>query len=210
MLDYSEQNNWENDFGHCQSPITLSTHDSQHFADYLPIHANAFYQLNTEIDDYTTIRLTGMGHATIFNRDFNFKQVHFHAPAEHIIDGKVNPIEIHLVHENEIGQTVVVAVFPTLGNANSELQDIINNFEEGSRHSVSLKLTNWISSLSTGFHYQGSLTTPPLTEGVEWLVINNSKLTVSPKQVDWFIAQFGKNNRDCQPLNERNVQYYNK
>ncbi|MCK8611556.1 carbonic anhydrase family protein [Apilactobacillus nanyangensis] len=210
MLDYNEQNNWENDFGHCQSPIMLSTHDSQYFADYLPIHANEFYQLNTEIDDHTTIRLTGMGHATIFNRDFKFKQVHFHAPAEHIVDSKVNPIEIHLVHENEIGQTVVVAVFPTLGNANSELQDIINNFEEGNRHSVSLKLTNWISSLATGFHYQGSLTTPPLTEGIEWLVIDNSKLTVSPKQVDWFIDQFGKNNRDCQPLNDRNVQYYNK
>lgn len=210
MLDYSEQANWENGFGQIQSPINLSTHDNQHLADYLPIHADEFYQLNTEIDDHTTIRLLGMGSASIFERPYHFQQVHFHAPAEHVIDGQVNPIEIHLVHENDVGQTVVVALFPQLGNANPDIQNIINNFEGNHDHSVSLKIHHQINDFQTGFHYLGSLTTPPLTEGVEWIVINNSTLTVSQSQVDWFIQKFGKNNRACQPINQRNIQYYNK
>lgn len=209
MLDYNNQDSWYDDKHLNQSPVDLVAND-EHVQDFLPIYADKFYQLTQEINDETTIRLTGFGNATIFNREFEFQQIHFHAPAEHTINGKQLPFEIHLVHQNKIGQTVVVAILPKLGNSNPTLQAIINNFNADEPQSVSIKLENWIARLSSGFHYQGSLTTPPLTEGVEWVVIDDSSLTVSQNQIDWFIHQFGKNNRDTQALNGRQIEHYSK
>ncbi|UQS85662.1 carbonic anhydrase family protein [Apilactobacillus apisilvae] len=208
MLNYNDQKNWPNNFGNLQSPINLSTNDNQAFNDFLPINVDDFYQLNNEIDDQTTIRLTGMGNATIFNREFAFQQVHFHTPAEHLVDNQQAPFEIHLVHKDNIGQTVVVALLLKIGNANSAIQEIINNFKVGAENNVSIKLSEWVPNLAKGFHYAGSLTTPPLTENVEWVVITNPEITVSQNQVNWFMQQFGGNNRECQPLNERNIEYY--
>ncbi|TPR14461.1 carbonic anhydrase family protein [Apilactobacillus timberlakei] len=208
MLNYNDQENWPNNFGKMQSPINLSIDDQNKYEEFLPISVDEFYQLNNEIDDGTTIRLTGMGNATVFNREFSFQQIHFHTPAEHTVNGKVAPFEIHLVHKNNIGQTVVIALLVQIGNADASLQEIINSFVPNKENDVSINLTEWIPNLANGFHYAGSLTTPPLTENVEWVVITNSQMTVSQNQVDWFAKKFGHNNRKCQAINNRNVEYY--
>ncbi|WP_105956406.1 carbonic anhydrase family protein [Apilactobacillus quenuiae] len=208
MLNYNDQENWPNNFGKMQSPINLSIDNQNKYKEFLPISVDEFYQLNNEIDDGTTIRLNGMGNATVFNREFSFQQIHFHTPAEHTINGKVAPFEIHLVHKNNIGQTVVVALLVQIGNANASIQEIINNFVPNEEIDVSINLTEWIPNLANGFHYSGSLTTPPLTENVEWVIITNSQITVSQNQVDWFAKQFGNNNRKCQSINNRNIEYY--
>ncbi|MFT8744489.1 MAG: carbonic anhydrase family protein, partial [Lentilactobacillus hilgardii] len=58
------------------------------------------------------------------------------------------------------------------------------------------------------FHYLGSLTTPPLTEGVEWLVITNPNVSISADQLAWFKAHFQPNNRETQDLNGRLIGSY--
>ncbi|WP_252898240.1 carbonic anhydrase family protein [Apilactobacillus ozensis] len=162
MLNYDNQNGWPNQLGNYQSPIDLNTEVSTKYDDNLAISSDMYYQLTQEINDSTTIRLLGHGNATIFNRKFTFQQLHFHLPSEHTIDGKTNPLEIHLVHTNAIGQTVVVAIMVNKGNSNADLQAIINHFNNKEDQSVNISTNQWIPSLAKGFHYLGSLTTPPL------------------------------------------------
>ncbi|MCK8624382.1 carbonic anhydrase family protein [Apilactobacillus xinyiensis] len=208
MFNYDNQNGWPNKLGHYQSPIDLSSTDSINYDDNLAISSDMYYQLTEEINDGNTIRLLGHGNATIFNRKFTFQQLHFHLPSEHTIDGKTHPLEIHLVHTNEIGQTVVVAIMVNKGNSNPDIQSIINHFNNNVEQPVNISTNQWIPSLAKGFHYLGSLTTPPLTEGVEWLVITNAAITVSESQLQWFHNNFKHNNRKTQPLFERKVELY--
>ncbi len=209
MLDYSNQAMWSNNFGQSQSPIHLDSKKAVvHNRQNLPVSFHGAYNLDVEYNDHTTIRLTGDGFANIFNRPFNFKQVHFHAPAEHTIDDKKFPFEIHMVHQNSIGQSVVVSLLPNLGDPNNDLQEIIDNFDENKNKPVNINIPSWLPKRANGFHYLGSLTTPPLSEGIEWVIITNPSLTVSQEQVNWFKQQFGTNNRDLQPDNGRLVELY--
>nr|WP_252893052.1 carbonic anhydrase family protein [Lentilactobacillus otakiensis] len=71
-----------------------------------------------------------------------------------------------------------------------------------------MNIKDWAPWYPVGFHYLGSLTTPPLTEGVEWLLVSNPDFTVSDDQVEWFRKHFGKDDRKLQPLNGRSIEFY--
>lgn len=210
MLNYSNQQAWTNGWGKQQSPLALNTTNAVAVSKPLAFQADANYQLKTEIDDETTIRVAGTGEATIFNRPFSFVQVHFHAPAEHVVDGTTSPFEIHLVHQNAIGQLVVVALLVSIGNADPTLQAIFDRYRQKQTTSVEIPLpvSEWLTQAPTGFHYLGSITTPPLTEGVEWLVITNPIVIISADQLAWFTHHFKANNRDVQPPLNRPIGYY--
>lgn len=208
MLNYNRQKNWTNNFGNQQSPIMINTHDLKPKKGNLAFKPKSHYVLIREVDELTTIKLTGRGKANIFGRPFDFKQVHFHSQSEHVIDGKPAAMEIHLVHENKIGQLAVVALMVNEGPANPEFQQIIDRFESGMIDWVDFDITNWVSFDPKGFHYLGSLTTPPLQEGVEWIVIDNTMLTVDGDQLNWFRSKFHKDYRALQPLHGRTIEWY--
>ncbi|WP_054655524.1 carbonic anhydrase family protein [Lentilactobacillus kisonensis] len=208
MLDYTHQEQWQNGFGTQQSPIEIKTLAAVKMTGALQFKTTSRYQLQKEIDDQTTIRLPGNGQAEIFGRPFAFQQVHFHAPSEHVIDGKHDPLEVHLVHQNAIGQLAVVALMVQVGAADPVFQQIITSFHAGTTASTNSQIDQWLPDRPVGFHYLGSLTTPPLTEGVEWLVVTNPKVTISETQLDWFKQQFRFDNRQVQALNGRKVERY--
>lgn len=208
MLNYNNQPNWPNNFGQQQSPINLISDNANFHQMNIPFEITKPYNFMTEKDDQTTIKLLGNGSAIIFNRPFQFVQTHFHFPSEHLINGTTFPFEIHLVHQNEIGQTVVVALMVSLGDSNSNIQSVIDNFATKSSKSIQINQLDWFPNNPTGYHYLGSLTTPPLTEGIEWIVIANPKLTISMDQLKWFETHFQPNNRNIQLLNQRQVYLY--
>ncbi|GAD16409.1 carbonic anhydrase family protein [Lentilactobacillus otakiensis] len=209
MLDYNQQDKWPNGFGELQSPIKIDTSKLSAKRGQLNYHVLEDYRLKQEIDDGTTIRLTGSGSAEIFGRNFEFQQAHFHSPSEHVINGRRCPLEIHMVHKNVIGQLCVVALLVEHGETpNAPFQKIIDNYEKGETEPVDLNIKDWAPWYPVGFHYLGSLTTPPLTEGVEWLLVSNPDFTVSDDQVEWFRKHFGKDDRKLQPLNGRSIEFY--
>ncbi|MCH5461202.1 carbonic anhydrase family protein [Lactobacillus sp. LC28-10] len=210
MFNYQHQTAWQPITGRQQSPIDLLTDQATKVHALLPIKTIAPYHLDLDTDDRTTIKVSGTGRITLFQREFSFTQLHFHRPSEHLINGKKSPFEIHFVHQNDIGQLAVIALLVPVGNQNLPLQYLIEHFQQGQQTPIDFHLNDWLPSVPEGFHYLGSLTTPPLTEGVEWAVITNHRITISQQQLDWFKQVFPANNRQVQALNKRSLFYYQK
>ena len=140
---------------------------------------------------------------------FQLLQFHMHAPSENHIEGKSFAMEVHFVHRNNKGELAVVAVMFAEGNKNLELEKIWNyfpNLKEGklftSQQWISPK--NLLPKEKEYYLFNGSLTTPPCSEGVMWMVMKNS-LEISADQLQKFTEMIGENNRPLQPTNDRSI-----
>ena len=182
------------------------------------------HELNYE-DSTTLTSITNNGHTIQYNfdddlnkfvyedKEYKMKQFHFHSPSEHTLNGVRYPLEIHLVHHNEESNSYVVFAFlvrqgepdPTftflekfLPIEPGETKDISATYNLG----TTVKDVFGLDSVEA-FTYDGSLTTPPCTEHVHWIVIQNAS-TASASQIEMLKVLMPKNNyRDVQPVNER-------
>ena len=205
---------WGADFHVCgdgmyQSPINITTvqHTHQkplqlHFSqeDSLRVINNGH---TIEVEDKKGDTLTVDGEA------FTLQQFHFHSPSENQIDGKAFPFEGHFVHTNAQGEAVVVAVMYRLGAPNPELDKIWQQMPTEVAHENALtahiQLRKLLPQNLSYYRYSGSLTTPPCTEGVRWMVLKHPQ-TVSEQQIQRFSAvMHHHNNRPPQPLHGRVV-----
>ena len=139
---------------------------------------------------------------------FELLQFHFHAPAEHTIAGKHAAMEAHFVHRNSAGKLAVVGVMMRSGAHNQPLASVFANMPTGiapktqfadARIDASAVVP---SERRAYFHYKGSLTTPPCSEGVQWFVLADA-IEVSPVQIRTFERILGSNSRPLQRLNDR-------
>jgi carbonic anhydrase len=129
--------------------------------------------------------------------EYKLIQFHFHAPSEHTINGKVADMELHLVHQNALGDLAVVGVLMNKGSdPNPAFDQIMGNASnsEGTHHVEGAKINarNLLPANAAYYTYSGSLTTPPCTEGVRWSVLRDP-VTVSTYAVNQFhglISQF--------------------
>ncbi len=140
---------------------------------------------------------------------YDLKQFHFHTPSEHTIDGKHAPMEVHFVHQSEDKSLAVVGVLVKEGrhNANADLliKYLPNAVGEKKTHdSVQIDISLQVPKDVWAYHYIGSLTTPPCTENVQWLVLQKS-VEMDKKQLEAFSSRLKQNNRPTQPLNERKL-----
>ncbi|MCY3971945.1 MAG: carbonic anhydrase family protein [Acidobacteria bacterium] len=137
---------------------------------------------------------------------FELEQFHFHHGAEHTIEGVRLPLEMHFVHRSEGGSLVVVGVLFREGPANLALVPVWSGLPgiAGPPRPVAdaVDLPALLPEHRTSWRYSGSLTTPPCTEGVAWIVLTEP-LTLSAGQIDAFAAIFPNNYRPVQPLGER-------
>ncbi len=142
-------------------------------------------------------------------RSFELKQFHFHSPSENTFNGKHFPLEGHLVHADKDGNLAVVAVMFSAGSANPFIASLWKMMpaKEGEKKSLAEPLSA-LEMLPAERHYYrftGSLTTPPCSEGVRWLVIQEP-VSASKAQISAFAKAIGfPNNRPVQPLNARQV-----
>ncbi len=170
----------------------------------------------------TTLKLVNNGHtikadyapgSSIVVGDDNYKllQFHFHSLSENAIEGELSPMEAHLVHANAAGELAVVGVMLTEGAANP-LLDRLWAYTPSKANSTmavptaSISVTDLLPGSTAYYGFTGSLTTPPCTEGVRWMVLKEA-MTASPEQIAKFRRLFGdqNTNRPVQPLNGRVV-----
>ena len=136
-----------------------------------------------------------------------FKQAHFHSPSEHTVDGKQFDMEIHLVHADQNGQLTVVGIMIEEGERNPTLDEIWAFMPEQEGDSTEAPISVFEAGVMAPtreyFRYNGSLTTPPCSEGVRWIVLQQH-LTASAEQIKTFKSRVGPiSNRPVQPANAR-------
>ena len=140
---------------------------------------------------------------------FELKQFHFHSPSENHIKGKSFPLEAHFVHLDKDGNIAVVAVMFEEGKKNDDLAKIWAKMPKKEGEKAELKLPDIAQKLIPEkqhyYRFNGSLTTPPCTEGVRWFVIEKP-LSISKEQVEQFQhVMHHPNNRPIQKTNARVV-----
>jgi carbonic anhydrase len=146
---------------------------------------------------------------TVGGRAYQLVQYHFHAPSEHTVNGKHFPMEMHLVHTNAEGQLAVIGVLIIEGAHNAAFDPIWANLPvtkdvEHHLEHVKVDVDALLPKARTTYRYEGSLTTPPCSEGVQWFVMT-TPIALSKAQIGAFTALFHGNNRPVQPLNGRPV-----
>jgi len=148
----------------------------------------------------------GAGTLKFQGREYQLLQFHFHTPSEHKIDGKAREMEAHFVHKSEQGQLAVIGVMINAGKENAALKKVWDNMpHDVTEVGVEGASINAADILPAGKHYQhyiGSLTTPPCSEGVRWIVLNDP-IEMSRAQIDAFKAIISHNARPVQPMHER-------
>lgn len=143
------------------------------------------------------------------NQDFIFQQFHFHTPSENLIDGKSYPLEAHFVHRSSQGELAVVGVMFIEGRVNPAIAQILQSLPSqknvNAPLTAPLALTDLLPQNKSYYRFSGSLTTPPCTEGVRWLLLREP-VELSAAQITAFSAALGmKNNRPVHPLNGRMI-----
>ena len=204
-IDYDHQDKWQAAHETQQSPIDIVTHDA---IDAKAAEPQALVFTHTHapmeaIDNGHAVEVeTHATEATIRGRHFALAQFHFHAASEHTIDGKHYPLEGHYVFKAQDGRLAVVGVMYAVGKPNAQAQAVLDSLDHKRNAPHDIDVDALMPARHDYYHYLGSLTTPPLTENVEWYVMP-TPVTMSQKQIDAFLAHYRHNNRNVQPLNGR-------
>lgn len=137
---------------------------------------------------------------------YTLTQFHFHAPSENQINGESFPVEGHFVHANSNGDLLVMAVMFKEGSNNQSADQLLSLLSEQENTPANFDSVNIAAFLPEQTHYyrfSGSLTTPPCSEGVTWIVLKEP-MELSKTEIDKFTHAFKHhNNRPTQPLNGR-------
>ncbi len=151
----------------------------------------------------------GNSHITVGSHRFELLQFHFHTPSEHTKEGFNYPMEMHLVHKDGDGNLAVIGILYKEGKHNDELQKLIDHLPKdvGKEHrhkDVHIDLTKFFPAQKLFYKYSGSLTTPPCSEGVYWMVFKQP-IEASAEQIDAMHALLHNNNRPVQGVHSRHV-----
>ncbi len=197
--------------GHAQSPIDLS---GAAVTQLKPIDFNYQSVPLAIFNNGHTIQVNyAPGSCVCYNeKHYDLLQFHFHQPSEHTIEGQPCAMELHLVHRNaESGNMAVVAVMIVEGDEDNEAYATIFDHlpaEIGEPQPYPrLTINAWDllpQDRRTFYTYEGSLTTPPCTEIVRWLVLAEP-VALSAEQLATFGALYDHNVRPVQPLNNRDL-----
>ena len=166
----------------------------------------------SELDNGHTIQINAKTGETmtVGDKTYALVQFHFHAPSEHTVNGQHFPMEMHFVHQAKDGALAVVGLFIEEGAHNPGMEPLWKQLgnDPGTATSVQIPADFADHIFSGGasavYHYDGSLTTPPCSEGVKWY-IRKTPAQLSKEQIAAFKAVYDHNNRPVQALNKRTL-----
>lgn len=196
--------------GEMQSPIGISVTERAKLDDiifhYYPTSLRTINNGHTIQVNYGRGSSIYIGH-----KKYDLIQFHFHTPSEHVIHGKHYDMEAHLVHKGAHGELAVVAVLMEKGKENDFIKTLWSNFpkEVGKEHIVSdvrICASQLLPKNTKGYYnYTGSLTTPPCSEIVNWLILK-TPIEVSIAEVNKFTSIFKWDARPIQHQHGRVVK----
>lgn len=193
--------------GQNQSPIDIQTNQLTQ-AKKAPLSFDYNGRVDQIINNGHTVQVNvaGSNSLQLDGQDFELKQFHFHTPSENTINGKSAPLEAHFVHANQKGQLAVVAVMYKDGERESdELARILKTLPaagEKINTESDIGLEQLLPRVKDYYRYNGSLTTPPCSEGVRWIVLQEPQF-IPKKQLNRLSSTMGDNARPTQELNAR-------
>jgi carbonic anhydrase len=175
--------------------------------DYQPVHFKVTDNGHTiQVDLEPGNRITLTGHS------YELLQFHFHRPSEERINGKGFPMVVHLVHKDDEGKLAVVALLADEGVANSIIQNVWNNLPLEKTLPVvptgTIDVSQLLPMARDYYTYMGSLTTPPCSEGVLWMVMKQP-IKMSASQIGIFARLYPMNARPLQLSQERMIKESN-
>lgn len=147
-------------------------------------------------------------YAQLNGRRFELQQFHFHRPSEETLDGRRFDLSVHLVHRDEQGRRLVVAVLVQQGTAQPVLRSVFGNLPLEKRQENRARGTLNPAELLPGeqayYTYMGSLTTPPCSEDVQWVVLRHP-VVASAEQIELFGRLYPHNIRPLQQAEGRRI-----
>ena len=141
---------------------------------------------------------------TFEGREYCLEQFHIHCPSEHTFGGTHTPMAIHLVHRSAEGEIAVVAVLFVEGAANPVIGQLVAALD-GDDSRQEIDLLGLLPRDRTFVSYDGSLTTPPYTEGVAWRILVRPS-TLSTDQLAILRRAHDHNARPVQPMGDRTFE----
>jgi carbonic anhydrase len=137
--------------------------------------------------------------------EFELQQAHAHVPSEHTVNGQPAAAELHLVHADAAGNLLVLGILVTEGEASAALAPFIDAAAHPNADGeVSVDVAGLLPATLEHYEYSGSLTTPPCTENVQWVVLG-TPISMSAEQIGTLQAVHSHNARPTQPLGDRAV-----
>ena len=182
--------------GSQQSPINI---DNTITAALKPIKRLQKFPLkNIALKDHSLIMDAGSGNMMVLDqKPYQLKYISVHAPSEHQIKQKSFAAELQMVHEDKTGHRVIIAVMLEEGAANSTLDKLLGSIpkEKGQSKSLAIRITpaELMPTKQAYYRYNGSLTSPPCTEGVQWVVMKEA-LKISKAQLTSLQQAIGEPN----------------
>ncbi len=189
-----------------QSPVALETGDVKRFAGETQFAYEAHSV--TVIDNGHTVEVNAEGAGSIKTegKTFRLAQFHVHLPSEHTLNGNHYPLEVHLVHKNAENELAVVGVMVEEGAALEGFDAVLEGIGEPNVTNAvkgAFDPTTLLPHQRDMFKYEGSLTTPPCSEGVAWHVMVEP-ISMSKAQIAELKSHIhAPNNRPLQPANGR-------
>ncbi|MFC9897082.1 carbonic anhydrase [Nocardia sp. NPDC127579] len=196
--------------GHAQSPIdlpeTAETQPADHIdIDYRPVSAATL--INNGHAVQVNVPANSGNRIIVDGASFALTQYHFHLPSEHTVAGSGTAMELHLVHTDHTGRFAVLAVLLRAQDAPTALSAVLANApaKPGTTRTVgTIDPRALLPDDLAQFRYEGSLTTPPCTEGVAWIVLRQPG-AVSTADVERYRTLFPHSNRPTQPRHDRPI-----
>lgn len=183
--------------GSQQSPINI---DNTITAALKPLKRLQKFPLkNIALKDHSLILDAGTGNMMVLDqKPYQLKYISVHVPSEHQIKQKSYAAELHMVHEDKTGHRVIIAVMLEEGNANPAFEKLLGSVPKEKEQSkpLAIRVTpgDLMPTKPAYYRYSGSLTAPPCTEGVQWLIMKEA-LKISKFQLGSLQQAIGEPNQ---------------
>lgn len=194
--------------GQRQAPIDLKDGIA---VDLPPVEFDYRPSLFRVTDNGRTLKVeVGDNRVRLLGKRYTLVGLQFHHPAEVTTDGRGAAMAAHFIHRADDGRMLLIAVPLEAGPENAALQTVLDHLplerhEPVEPPTTPLDLRALLPAQPGYFTFMGSLSTPPCTEGVQWVAMKQA-VPVSPAQIAIFARLYPANARPLQAANGRLVK----